>query len=464
MEHELGSPDYWRDRLFAQLLVRRTEVTRLENYYRGIHPLPSPPERLSRDAFREAERAFRSMAKMGVTNWVKLVADAPAERLEPVGYRSTLGADAERRAWRIWQENDLDEQAPLLHDNALQTGQGFVLVDPTSADVTVEHSSQMIVAYEPGSRSRVAAALKAWSELDDGSEYVTLHLPDGVHKWTHLGGQRWEMRDESVPHSLGFVPVTEFRANPSAKPAMFGGGASEFAPVLSIQDRINKTVFDRLVTAEFQAFRQRWIVGWTPDYDPETGLPKPEAVTSLQRAMTWTFDADPADVKLGEFGQADFAAFIKATEADVNAMAAISKTPPHYLLGAMVNISGDALTAAESGLSAKTRKHARNFGARWEQVIRHAAAVRGDGDLAGDFDSQLVWGDIEHRSWGEQVDAVLKMQALGVPTEALWEMLPDVGPQDVVRWRTMQAVSALLSGPAADDVNDDDGADGFAAA
>ena len=160
------------------------------------------------------------------------------------------------------------------------------------------------------------------------------------------------------------MPVVEFAANPSLKAAPFGGGRAEFEPVLSIQDRINKTIFDRLVTAEFQAFRQRWAIGWSPEVDEETGLPREDQVFKASQAFLWTFAAHPDEVKVGEFGQADFTQFIKATEADVNAMAAISKTPPHYLLGAMVNISGDALTARNPGSTAKTKKHARRFGER----------------------------------------------------------------------------------------------------
>lgn len=466
MVSDVGSPEWWRDKLHEALQSRRTNVDRLERYYTGAHPLPKPPERLHPSAFNEARRAFMSMARMGVTNWVKLVADAPAERLEVVGFRSKLGADVEERAWSYWQQSDMDAQSPLIHDNALQTGQGFILVDPTSADITVEHSGQMIVAYEPGSRRTVAAALKAWDENDGERTNVTLYLPDSVHKWERSGAVgEWDERGEVVEHRLGVVTVTEFAANPSAKPSMFGGGTSEYATVIPIQDRINKTVFDRLVTAEYQAFRQRWIIGWSPDLDPETGLPKAGQLQKAAQATLWTFEADPADVKIGEFGQAEFGQFIKATEADVNAMAAISKTPPHYLLGAMVNISGDALTAAESGLSAKTRKHARNFGADWEQVIRHAARVNGDTELADDFECQIVWGDIEHRSWGEQVDAVLKMGALDVPTEALWERLPDVTPQDVIRWRGMRVLDSLLAEPpVTDDGDDGDAVDGDAAA
>lgn len=454
---EHGSPEYWRDTLAQELMARRRHVAKLEDYYNGDHPLPSPPKRLSPTAFEEARRQYMSLMRMGVTNWVKLVADAPSERLEVVDIRSI--AESGRRTkdklgWELWQEFDLDAQSILVHDNALQSSTSFVMVDPGNGVISCEHSGQMIAAYAPGSHRDVVAALKMWDE-DDGSWMATLILPDAVHKWagkSHMGP--WAERGDATPNDMGVVPVVEFAANRSLRPSPFGGGVGEFETVLPIQDRINKTIFDRLVTAEFQAFRQRYIVGWTPEHDDDTGLPKPAAVQAAWNSMLWTFDADPADVRVGEFGQADFSDFIKAVESDVNAMAAISKTPPHYLLGAMVNISGDALTAAESGLASKTRKHARNFGDCWERVIRLAARQRGMA-IADDTTIQVVWGDIEHRSWGEQVDATLKMQALGVPQEALWERLPSVSPQDILRWRAMGAMQSLLTADdPADDVED----------
>lgn len=466
-----SSPEHWRDLLRVELMQRRARVDKLERYYRGKHPLPEPPKRLKHSALEEARKAYETLMALGVTNWVKLVADAPSERLEVTGFRfgeETAAADAE--AWKIWQSNHLDADSGLVHDNALITGQSFVLVDPFDTEmpaITPEDSSQMIVAYRPGSRRDIAAALKWWQDEDVNLEMFTLYLPGSIHKWQHPVGHPTEMVIREVegemhplPNPLGEVPVVEFAANQTLRRPVYGGGYGEFESVLAIQDRINKTTFDRLVTAEFQAFRQRWVVGWQPDTDPKTGLPRQDQVFKASTAFVMAFGGDPSEVQVGEFAQADFKQFLNAVESDVNAMAAISKTPPHYLLGAMVNISGDALTAAESGLTAKTKKHARNFGESWEQVMRLALRVQGS-PLADDMQSQVLWGDIEHRTWGEQVDAVMKMGAepISVPQEALWERLPDVHPQDIARWRAMNAQQALLQ-PEQPQTDDEDGADG----
>jgi hypothetical protein len=153
---------------------------------------------------------------------------------------------------------------------------------------------------------------------------------------------------------------------------------------------------------------------------------------------------EDGDVKVGEFGQADFTGFITAVESDVQAMAAITRTPSFYTLGSISNISGDALTALQAGLIAKTESHRDNFSESWEEVLRLALQAEGD-PRSADQQSMVLWRDIEHRTWAETADAVLKMSTLGIPKEALWGMLPNVTPQDIDRWRVMAAEEALFA-------------------
>jgi hypothetical protein len=135
--------------------------------------------------------------------------------------------------------------------------------------------------------------------------------------------------------------------------------------------------------------------------------------------------------------------YIKACESDITMMAAISRTPPHYLLGAMVNISGDALKAAESGLSSKAASRTRQFGEAWERVIRLAFAVLDD-PRAKERSSEVIWHDVETRTEGERVDALTKMASLGVPRAALWERW-GATPQEISRWQDAAFEEALTA-------------------
>lgn len=57
----------------------------------------------------------------------------------------------------------------------------------------------------------------------------------------------------------------------------------------------------------------------------------------------------------------------------------------------------------------------------------------------------VLWRDVEQRTWGQTVDALVKMQTLEVPREELWSRLPNTAPQDVARWRAMRVTDDLLA-------------------
>lgn len=441
-EDELLAAEAWRDRLKKKLEDERNPVTDLwEHYFDGDHPLPKPPDRMGEN-FGEAVRAFRTLSRLGVTNYVRLIPKAPASRLRVNGFRFDDGAADNDDVWKMWQRNFLDADARPTQLSALTVGNAFGMVWPVDgqAEITLEHSSQAIVAYVPGTRRKRAAGLKCWVE-DDGSARYVLYLPDQVWKWSRKGEhgplEPWQpSTDDTWPikNPVGAVPLVEFRTDPGLRPALYGGGTSLIEPVRSIQDRINKGVFDRLVTAEFQAFRQRWAVGWQPK----------DANEAMKASMSglWTFE--DTEVKLGEFSQADFQGFIASHEQDVRAMGAITQTPL-YSLGQLVNPpSADALQALQSGLVANTKDYRDSFTETWEELIRLALRVEKN-PRADDFASAVLWEDIEHITWAEKSDALTKLASLGVPREELWARIPGITPQDVDRWRVLAAAEELFA-------------------
>lgn len=458
--YKQGTPEWWREVLLVELDKQRKRVELLENYALGEHPLPEPPRAMQADVFAEAKRAFASLCRMGVTNWVALVASAPAERLHVRGFRFGDDLDAAAQAQQLWADNGLEAESQLLHDTVFQTGQAYSIVWPGevvgTATVTFEHPSQVIVAYD--SSRNPTAALKRW-KADDGRIMVTLYLPDFLYKWRTRsrrpefgianGDLTWQERvvplepggEENepwpLPNPLNEVNVTEFPVNIGLRARPFGGGRSEFDAVLPIQDRINKTIFDRLVTGESQAFRQRYTIGWDPPLGPD-GKPDRRAILEASQSKLWMFPggANGEQVQVGELGQANFSPFIDAVESDVNAMAAISKTPPHYLLGAMENIAADGIVAAESGLVSKATAHSKVLAVPHGRTMRLAMKAAGHQNTST---PTTVWEDIERRSWAEKIDGLTKLQALGVPAEALWALVPDVTPQQVEEWRRLKA-------------------------
>lgn len=429
------------------LKTQRKTADLLERYREGDHPLPDLDSRRSKN--QRAREEYKRLMQESVSNWTGLVVDATLERLAIDGFRFGGEQVAALDVWaQIWQPNSLDAESVLVFDTALSLGNAFVSVWPGNDGAPVivpEHPSQVICRYEEGTRRARVAALKEWTDTA-GDTHLTLFESDEIWKLTVykkdgeylprlVGDEPWPL-----PNPYGVVPVVEFAANQRLKPSLHGGGVAEFAAAIPIQDRINETVFNRLMAGQFAAFRQRWATGMEIPID-EDGV----QVEPFKAAVDRLWVSENPDTRFGEFAESDLSGYVKAVEADVRHMAAITRTPPHYLLGDMVNISGDALKAAEAGLVAKVRRHQLGFGEAWEEVVRVALKVQGD-SRADDQAAEVVWRDPEKRTEGELVDSLVKMRSLGMPLSAIFERY-GASQQEIAKWSAEAATHALLASP-----------------
>lgn len=441
------SPGSWLALLERRLDMRRPAVQRYMNYRDGRHPLA-----FATTKFRQA---FGNLFGEFADNWCGLVVDAPAERLHIEGFRfGEPGADSD--AWRIWQANGLDAGSGLIHREAIACMEAYTLVEPgrTPDDVpriTVEHPSQFIVATSPADPRVRLAGLKKWLD-DDGYLYATLYLPEAVFKYrsqrkagSYAGRQRvdWGPRPGVQPlaeNPLGVVPGIPFRNAPT----MLGGGTSDLDPAIPIQDAANKIVLDMMVAAEFAAYPQRLLAGVELPTD-SNGDPLPDV--DVKGAVSRLLMFENSEVKWGQFDVADLGNYVKAVEMLVQHLAAQTRTPPHYLLGQSGAFpSGESLKATETGLVARVEDKQRHFGEAWEETLRVAFRAMGDNARAAMIDAETLWRDPESRTTGEQVDAAVKEQSLGVPQEAIWSRRLGATPQEIDRWKQMQTEQAIRTG------------------
>jgi hypothetical protein len=427
------SPEWWRDRLYAALCKRTERTNVFDHYYECEHPLPFLHEK--------ARDPFRRLLKMSRANYMELVVDALVGRLEVAGFQDVDG-DSDDQAWALWQDNNLDGGSQLCFLEAAIRGSSYLLVSPDGDGfrITPEHPTQVITEALPGSSGELAAALKLWMDDWTGRLCCTLYLPGNIYKFDApepiSGGKpvwgRREVKGEEWggKNALGDVPFGEL----SNRPRMLKPGASELRSVTGIQDRINKTIADRMMTQEFAAFPQKWVTGMEIPQD-ENG----QDIEPFDVAVNKILIAEENGAKFGQFAAADLTGYLKGKEADVHDIAAITSTPPHYLLGSMVNLSAEALKAAEAGLIHKIYQRRRFLEEGLERTMR----------LAGIASSQarIVWKSPEWRTEGELVDALMKMSSLGVPREVLWERW-GATPQEIERWRQMneESLQRAMSG------------------
>lgn len=467
---ESETPGWWLKRLGRKILDERGDrhigaetepgLTTLRNYAEGRPPLPAV-QGVDPNEAAEWMRDAR-------TNWTSLVIDATAERMRVDGFRfgeakpgSSGSQQADDEANRIWQENSLDADSGLVHYGALSQRRAFMLVERGESGrpvLTHETPTQVAVEYEQGSRRKVAAGLKLWRDDWTGNTRATLWLPDSIH---HFATRRenpvfasssaelrtwdaWstpELADGVDVNTLGIVPLVPFVNRRNRRPE----GFAEHEDVLSVQNRINLSLINLIAAMKYGAFKQRWASGLTIDEDPLTG--QKINPYKLDIKTLWT-SGDPA-TRFGEFASTDLMPYVRAVESGVQDLAALTRTPPHYLIGSVINVSGDALSAAETGLVSKVRDRNRNFGESWEQTMRLAFRVLGDKARAEAWSAETLWADPEFRSVSEMADAAVKKQAAGVPWR---QRMVDMRytPAEIARMEIDRASDALNATPATD--------------
>jgi hypothetical protein len=415
------SPEEWRDFLLPRLVEQASAVQLYRDYYKGIHRIAYATQRF-KDIFG---RFFPAAAD----NWMKVIVDSPTERLTVQGFKfGGPDAPADDAAWQLWQRNKFDLRSKTLFTESGKCGVAFILVDNTAnpTRLTIESPLEVYVHVDPETDER-AAAVKRWIG-DDKYAYCIVYLPHRVVRYRSRGKVRsltgrptWDQQD-SVPNTFEKVPMIPVENLPD----IHDGGISDLEDVIPIQDRVNKLCLDLDVGSEFHAAPQRWATGWEAPTDAN-GRPLPD--TQIKAATSRFLAFKEPDTKVGQLPAGDPGAYVDPIEMYVQHMAAISHTPPHYLLGRMVNMAGDALKVAETGLVAKCLSKQIAFDDPLEEAIAMAMGKSGD-----EADSaEVIWQNPESRTFGQLVDGVVKLrQEVALPLEMAWEMI-GLSPQQIAR-------------------------------
>lgn len=419
--------------LYPQWMAERERLDALDSWLGADHPTPYTP--------RSATEEYKRLANHAPTPWLGLVVTSVAQALYVEGYRSPSAAD-DSAAWALWQANGLDRRQIGVHRAALGYGQSFVTVLPGRSPLTKEPTPairgvsprRMMTFYEDVADDDWPMYAMRVDGIKDGQR-IRVYTDTDVHYLTATstgGDVSW---GSSEPHSVGICPVVRFANMLDLE----GRTPGEVGPFIPVAARIDQTTFDRLLVQRFASWVVRTVSGMSlSDTASTTGETAAEA--KLRLSVEQLLVAEDPDTKFGTLAATPLDGFIAAHEADIKALAAVTQTPAHELLGSLANLSAEALAAARASLSAKVEERKHSFGESWEQTLRLAAHINGDADAARDFQSQVRWKDTEIRSLAQAADALGKLATmLGVPVELLWEKIPSWTQQDVERAKALAA-------------------------
>ncbi|WP_405061888.1 phage portal protein [Kribbella sp. NBC_01505] len=396
---------------------------KIRRYLKGDHDLPYMP--------RGATAEYKALAETSITNWLPLVSETFSQGLAVSGYR-TPSAEADDAAWAHWQRNGMDARQSVVHLAALEYGAAYVLVRKGDPDPSIKalHPTRVWALYEDQDDDFPVLALIKNGVSAQGSELYT--LLEGPNVWDiekPKGQDNFKVIGEGpIAHGFDKPPLVRFRDR------LDGENVGIIKPLMTIQDRINTAVFSLMIAIQYASFRQRWATGLDVPIDPETG----KAVEPFKAAVDRLWISDSPDTKFGDFAQTEVAGHISSYEQAVSSLSAIAQTSPHVFLGDLINLSADALAAAEKGTQRKLKRFQTLFGESWELVLKLAAIAAGDPVNEGTETAQVQWADTEARSLAQTVDALGKMvQMLSVPAEGAWEMIPGVTQATIKRWRAL---------------------------
>src|SRR5580704_3720506 len=466
----------------AKILAMRereqARLKRISDYMRGFHDSVYVPD--------GARSEYRWLLQRSVVNFLPLVVSVIAENLHVDGYLptnsegevtdpSSAGSAAvtadPANPWSIWHANRMQARQHGLHRAVAKYGIAYTVVLPGTmtgpGDTVVPQP--VIRAVSP----RKLTALYADDVDDEWPVYAVeerlirsakstirvVWLYDDTNRYTLIGKQgqtglywpgaednlfdsAWQDVAADLPqieeHGLGVCPVVRFLHDIDLDGEMDVSGMVE--PLIPLQDQINTTTFNTLMAQQYGAFRQRWVTGMVPD--DEDGRPREPFRAGVDRL--WV--AEDTDTKFGEFSQTSLGDFLDAREASIRHMSTISQVPPYHLLGAVANLSAEALAAARDGLDRAISELQSVLSEPYKQTLRLAGLAAGNQQAWQDRTSTVVWRDTSARAFAATADALGKVaQMLGVPATELWSRIPGVSAEEVARWKAVAESQGALA-------------------
>lgn len=405
-------------------------LDRIYGYLKGTRGAPEVPE----GSGDEVEQ----LARLSVLNVLPAVRDSFAQNLSVVGYREASAKDNDP-AWAMWQRNRMDARQAEVYRPALSYGAAYVTVLPGEFGPEMHPRSprSLLATYEDPTRDALPQyALETWVTQKDAKPHRRGLLIDETHTYhldlgplsaaqvsPDLSNLPYAIREVEEPMEHGATlderpvcPVVRFVNDRDADDWIVG----EVAPLIQVQQTINSVNFDRLLVSRFGAFPQRVITGWRGTK---------EELLKASAMRVWAFESTEVDAK--SFPSASVDGYNSILDSLVEHVALRAGISPSQVSGKMINVSAEALAAAEATMQRKLAAKRDSFGESWELVLRLAAGMDGDTTTADDSAAEVVWRDTEARTFAAVVDGVTKLAGAGVPIEELLALVPGMTQQQV---------------------------------
>lgn len=441
--------------LLEEIYHRRDYIEDFRAYLQGA-PLGNEFELNEEQGFNGLEQ-LRDMSR---NNYAKLIVSATTDRLGIDGASTAAANDefGDVRVAELFDRDDMGTRAQEAMSLACGYRTSYLYVDqltkrqsvipPTNAavisDVSGEPVAAIVLKRERAlQRDTMHVYVRKVNELTGEAEGDT-HLfiaTREIESYTeHISKSDFSQikvteHDSEIPLSHGIksgwewwkkVPVKVSRI--PVTPLKDKDGENEFENYTDTIDRINHMIFQRVVIATMQAFRQRAISGDFPEEDPVTGAKIDyEAMFASGPAQMWTL---PENAKMWESQPTQFQDITEAIKADERALAAQSYTPMNYLSD-NVNLSAEGSSLQRENYISKIEDRRRRFGSRWARHLSILFETEGDTERSDVYSLKILWQPISTDSLTSKTAAFASLRSQGVAMRTAWRIAMGLTPQEI---------------------------------
>jgi hypothetical protein len=430
-------------------LNARAEAIRLrQDYYDGRHRSMLPQ---GKTLTPELRRLLDDLDD----NLCDDVVNEPVNRMVLIAWNATGGSDAQRKAiaqaaQESWEINRGAARSRDVHRNGWKTGDGWTIVQQDQEGPVRWYSQRpecMAARYSKERPDEMEVAAKCWR--DGGRWRLNLYYPPSAEHGGKPHLERYTTKgtanDGSVPQAKSFLPYYDEAAQVDPVEVLDGdripvfhypadeigcyGRAALTSSVINLQDVLNKSFVDLVVSMEGHSLPDRYATGIQAEYDPETGREKPLKATGRERMIR----TGAKEATFGQFPQADLANF-HTTQDKVRAEIARKGKLPAYSVASDSGQapSGLSLLIQEGSLIKRCLTAQDDWGVTWKEQQAYTLRLGGmDGVTAADLD--MEWAPPGTRDETALLEALTLKVALGLPKrEALIQSGED--PEDVDTW------------------------------
>lgn len=429
--------DLVHDRLYPLFRAERTRLSWLDLWLRW----DQEEIRLPNNATRE-QKDLRDLAR---TPWLNLVVASTSQAQIVNGFRSPESRD-NSTPWEIWERNNFGARQHAIHYAANGYGYCYGKAMPGEggrARLTAVDPSHAITVYADELEDEWPAY--ALQGQPRGNEWVMKLYDDEFEYFVSVDAAGHNVRFiEWRGHEVGVTPFVRYTPFLDLQ----GRAVGEVEPFINLAKRLNKNVHDRLLAQHYNSWKIRTVSG----IDLGKGLKEPTAESSTEEWATYLAEIEKRRIKLSQsellvakdpgtkfdtLDETPLDGFVKVDESDQKTLAAVSQTPI-TAFAELSNVSADTIAEIRNGWAQKVAVRRDGLGAGHAQLLRLGAHIEGDEASASDFRSRATWQDMQVRSLAQAADALGKFATmLGVPVEALWELIPGVEKADVDEWKIL---------------------------